>query len=147
MRNIGGMTAGRVDAAVRAVVGRDSDPGGWAQVAADDLTAGEGEEVLGQALVQDFLWYRLPAKYPERAWRPLARAARALLGELGLERYAVIAASDTTTTILDAWREYPARASPDPERLRRQPRLARPISPGSRSSRHRTKPRARGQGR
>lgn len=59
--------------------------------------------------MQDFLWYRLPAKYPERAWLALARAAAALLRELGLERYASIAGSDMTTTILEAWREDPAR--------------------------------------
>lgn len=103
------MTAERVEAAVEAIARRDPSLGEWAQVAADGLTAGEGEEVLGQALVQDFLWCRLPAKYPERAWLPLARAAAALLRELGLERYASIAASDMTTTILDAWREDPAR--------------------------------------
>jgi hypothetical protein len=78
-------------------------------VAADGLTAGEGEEALRQAFVQDFLWYRLPAKYPERAWLPVARVAAALLGELALERYAAIAASDTTRAILDAWREDPTR--------------------------------------
>jgi hypothetical protein len=103
------MTAERVEAAVEAIARRDPSLGEWAQVAADGLTAGEGEEVLGQALVQDFLWYRLPARYPERAWLPLARAAAALLAELGLERYASIAASDMTTTILGAWREDPAR--------------------------------------
>jgi len=95
--------------AVEAIVRRDPTLGEWAQVAADGLTAGEGEEVLVQASVQDFLWYRLPAKYPERAWFPLARAATALLGELGLQRYASIAGSDVTTTILEAWREVPAR--------------------------------------
>jgi hypothetical protein len=103
------MTAERVDAAVEAIVRRDPTLGEWAQVAADDLTAGEGEEVLGQAFVQDFLWYRLPAKYPERAWFRLARAAAALMGELGLERYASIAKSDMTTTILEAWRDDRAR--------------------------------------
>ena len=103
------MTATKVDAAVEAIERRDPSLGEWAQVAADGLSAGEGEEALCQAFVQDFLWYRLPAKYPKRAWLPLARAAAALLGELGLERYASIAGSDMTTTILDAWREDSAR--------------------------------------
>jgi len=103
------MTAKRVDAAVEAIVRRDPSLREWAQVAADGLTAGEGEEALRQAFVQDFLWYRLPAKYPERAWLPVARVAAALLGELALERYAAIAASDTTRAILDAWREDPTR--------------------------------------
>jgi hypothetical protein len=103
------MTATKVDAAVAAIERRNPSLGEWAQVAADGLTAGEGEEGLCQAFVQDFLWYRLPAKYPERAWLPLARAAAALLGELGLGRYASIAGSDTTTTILEAWRDDSAR--------------------------------------
>ena len=107
--NIGSMTAERVDGAVEAIVRQDPILGEWAQVAADGLTAGEGEAVLGQAFVQDFLWYRLPAKYPERAWFALARAAAALLDELGLERYASIADSETTKTILEAWREDSAR--------------------------------------
>jgi len=107
--NIGGMTAERVDAAVERSCSGIPPFGEWAQVAADGLTAGEGEEVLVQAFVQDFLWYRLPAKYPERAWLPLARAATALLGELGLQRYASIAGSDVTTTILEAWREDPVK--------------------------------------
>ena len=107
--NIRAMTAKRVDAAVEAIVRRDPSLREWAQVAADGLTAGEGEEALRQAFVQDFLWYRLPAKYPERAWLPVARVAAALLGELALERYAAIAASDTTRAILDAWREDPTR--------------------------------------
>jgi hypothetical protein len=103
------MTTRKVDAAVAAIERQDQSLGEWAQVAADGLTAGEGEEALCQAFVQDFLWYRLPANYPERAWLPLARAAAALLGELGLERYASIAGSDMTTTILDAWSEDSAR--------------------------------------
>lgn len=103
------MTAKRVDAAVEAIAHRDPTLAEWAQVAADGLTAGEGGEALGQAVVQDFLWYRLPAKYPERSWFPVMRATEALLGELGHERYASIARSDATTTILEAWREDQAR--------------------------------------
>ena len=57
------MTATKVDAAVTAIERQDPSLGEWAQVAADGLTAGEGEEALCQAFVQDFLWYRLPAKY------------------------------------------------------------------------------------
>jgi len=76
---------------------------------ADGLTAGEGEEALRQALVQDFLWYRLPVKYPEGSWLPIVRSAEAVLEELGLRRYASIAASETTTIVLEAWREDGAR--------------------------------------
>lgn len=107
--NIGEMTAKKVDAAVAAIARRDPSIGEWAQVAADDLTAGEGEEMLTQAGVQDFLWYRLPAKYPDRLWLPIARAARALLNEFGLNRYAAIAGSATTGTVLEAWGEDDTR--------------------------------------
>jgi len=103
--NIGEMTAKKVDAAVAAIARRDQSIGEWAQVAADGLTAGEGEEMLTQAGVQDFLWYRLPAKYPDETWLPIARAAAALLDELGLDRYAAIAGSATTRTVLEAWGE------------------------------------------
>jgi len=99
------MPARNVAAAVVAIERRDPSLGQWAQAAADELTAGEGEEIL----CQDFLWYRLPTKYPERAWVPMARASEALLGELGLERYASIAGSNLTTSILEAWREDDAR--------------------------------------
>ena len=103
------MTAGKVAAAVVALERRDPHLSRWAQAAADGLTAGEGEEILCQAFVQDFLWYRLPTKYPERAWVPIARASQALLGELGLKRYASIAGSDLTRSILEAWHEDGAR--------------------------------------
>lgn len=107
--NIGEMTARKVDAAVVAIERRDPSLGQWAQAAADGLTAGEGEEILCQAFVQDFLWYRLPTKYPKHAWLPIARASAVLLGELRLERYASIAGSALTTSILEAWREDDAR--------------------------------------
>lgn len=107
--NIGEMTARKVDAAVVVIERRDPSLGQWVQAAADGLTAGEGEEILCQAFVQDFLWYRLPTKYPERAWLSIARASEVLLRELRLERYASIAGSDLTTAILEAWREDDAR--------------------------------------
>jgi hypothetical protein len=99
------MTATRVDAAVAAIEQQDPSLGKWARVAADGLTAGEGEETLCQAVVQDFLWYRLPAKHPGDSWLPIVRAAESLLEELGLHRYALIAASETTTSVLEAWQE------------------------------------------
>jgi len=107
--NIAEMTTRNVAAAVAAIERPDPALCDWAQVAADGLTAGEGEETLCQAFVQDFLWYRLPTKYPERAWAPIARASESLLRELRLERYASIAGSDMTASILEAWREDDAR--------------------------------------
>ncbi len=99
------MTATKVDAAVAAIERRDPSLGEWAQVAADGLTAGDGEEMLTQAGVQDFLWYRLPSKYPDETWLPIARATVALLEELGLDRYAASAGSAMTRTVLEAWAE------------------------------------------
>lgn len=98
------MTAARVDRAVVAIERRDADLGRWVRAAADALTAGEGEEVLYQAAIQDFVWYYLPAKYPEGSWTPMARAAKVLFDELGYPRYAAIAGSSTTAVILEAWR-------------------------------------------
>jgi hypothetical protein len=103
------MSAEQVDKIVEEIRRRDRLLGRWAEAAADGLTAGEGQEILTQALVQDFLWYRLPAKYPDETWLPIARGAAALLEHLGLDRYASIARSETTTTILEAWREGDAR--------------------------------------
>lgn len=103
------MTAERVEAAVEDIRRQDPALGQWADVAADGLTTGEGEEVLSQAAIQDFLWYRLPARYPDEAWLPVVRATVALMEGLGLQRYALIAGSKTTTSILDGWREGPGR--------------------------------------
>jgi len=94
--HIAEMTTRNVAAAVAAIERGDPALGDWAQVAADGLIAGEGEETLCQAFVQDFLWYRLPTKYPQRALGPIARASESLLRELRLERYASIAGSDMT---------------------------------------------------
>ncbi len=97
------MTARRVEAAVEEIRSRDPILGEWAQVAADGLTVGEGDELLTQAGVQDFLWYRLPAKYPDEAWLPVARATAALMDALGRRRYASIARAATTAEVLQAW--------------------------------------------
>lgn len=68
------MSAERVEAALDAIGRQDAALGEWAQVAADGLTAGEGTDVLSQAAVQAFLWYRLPTRYPSEAWVSIARA-------------------------------------------------------------------------
>ncbi len=97
------MTADRVDEVIGAVERHDAELADWMRMAADGLTAGEGEEIISQAGVQVFLWYEVPKKYPEETWRPVAEAAGVLLTLLGLDRYAAIARSATTATILDAW--------------------------------------------
>ncbi len=98
------MTTEQVEAAIDAIARRDPELAAWAQEAADGLTAGEGQEVINQAGLQDFLWYRLPRKWPDEAWLPVARAAAPLLDALGLPRYASIPRSETTVAILQAWR-------------------------------------------
>lgn len=98
------MTSEPVDAILERIGRADPSLGAWAQVAADGLTAGEGEELISQADLQDFLWYHLPRKWPGKAWLPVARAAATMLDGLGLHRYAAIARSDATAAILEAWR-------------------------------------------
>jgi len=97
------VTAERVDEVIAAVERHDAELAGWMRMAADGLTAGEGDEIISQAGLQVFLWYEVPKRHPEDAWRALAEAAGVLLTLLGLDRYAAIARSETTTTILDAW--------------------------------------------
>ena len=103
------MTAGRVDAVIAAVERHDAELANGMRVAADGLTAGEGEERISQSSLQAFLWYELPRTYPHDAWRPVAEAAGVLLALLGLDRYAAIARSSTTTAVLDAWENASAK--------------------------------------
>ena len=103
------MTAGRVDAVIAAVERHDAELANCMRVAADGLTAGEGEERISQSSLQAFLWYELPRRYPHDVWRPVAEAAGVLLTLLGLDRYAAIARSSTTTAVLDAWENASAK--------------------------------------
>ena len=103
------MTAEHVDAVIAAVDRHDPQLAIWMRTAADGLTAGEGEEVVSQAGLQVFLWYEVPRTYPADTWRPVTEAAAVLLSLLGLDRYAAIARSPTTTTILDTWERSPAK--------------------------------------
>ena len=103
------MTAGRVDAVIAAVERHDAELANCMRVAADGLTAGEGEEQISQSSLQAFLWYELPRRYPHDEWRPVVEAAGVLLTLLGLDRYAAIARSSTTTAVLDAWENASAK--------------------------------------
>ena len=78
------------------------------RTAADGITAGEGEEVISQAGLQDFLWHEVPRKHRAESWRPVTEAAGVLLSLLGLDRYAAMARSSTTEAVLDAWERSPA---------------------------------------
>lgn len=103
------MSAERVDAVIASVGRHDAALARWMRVAADGLTAGEGEELITQAGLQRYLWYDLPRRHPDDTWRPVAEAAGVLLSLLGLDRYAAIARSVTTAAVLDAWEEAPAK--------------------------------------
>lgn len=98
------MSRERVDAAVARIRARDEALGTLAQHVADAMTGGEGTDVLHQASVQEFLWYSLPKRFPPDDWADAVAVAARVFDELGLDRYAAIARSDTTTSLLDAWR-------------------------------------------
>jgi hypothetical protein len=94
-----------VAAAVQRVRTRDRTMGAEAEVVAQWLTSGEGTDAIYQAGVQHFLWWLLPRKFPPDGWRRLVAATAALLDELGFDRYADIARSETTRHVLDGWAE------------------------------------------
>ncbi len=100
------MSREQVDAAVARVRARAGDEasGALAQAVADAMTAGEGTGVLHQAGVQEFLWYSVPKRFPPDEWSDAVVAAATLFDELGLDRYAGIARSETTASLHDAWR-------------------------------------------
>jgi hypothetical protein len=92
---------GRVDAAIVAD----------ARTAWDTLTGGEGPEVLTQWRLQQFCWEELARGWPEDGpsrWR-VAQALASLLDELGLDRYATLARSDTTRQVLIGGEHAPDR--------------------------------------
>ena len=99
--------SGSVESAVATITKRDPDLGPYAELAADMLTAGEEIEVLSQAYLQDTLWWRVPKRLDPEDWDDAVAGTAALLGELGLDRYAGIANSGATARILEAWREGP----------------------------------------
>ena len=99
------VSTARVDAAIAAVERGDAALANRMRVAADGLTTGGGEELITQAGLQRYLWYDLPRRHPDDAWRPVAEAAGVLLSLLGLDRYADIARSTTTSAVLDAWED------------------------------------------
>lgn len=97
------LSAGAVEAAVGRIRARDRRLGDDAALAADLLTAGEGADVVSQARLQDELWWRMPKRLDPESWRDVIDGAAALFDELGLERYAALARSDTTAEVLEAW--------------------------------------------
>lgn len=103
------MSAERVDGVIASVGRHDPRLARWMQMAADGLTAGEGTGRLSQAGLQQYLWYDLPRRAPVATWRPVAEAAGVLLALLGLDRYAAIARSATTESVLDAWAVAPGK--------------------------------------
>jgi hypothetical protein len=105
------MSSEAVQAAIERLRRRDERLGGYAETAADWMTAGEGTEVLDQASVQQFLRWHLPRKFDQQRWDEVVAGAAALFDELGLEHYAAIARSAETQEILGAWRFNPDLAA------------------------------------
>ena len=103
------MSAEHVDGVIASVARHDPALAGWMRVAADGLTAGDGEEPITQAGLQQYLWYDLPRRSPDHTWRPVVEAAAVLLSLLGLDRYAAIARSSTTAAVLGAWDGAPGK--------------------------------------
>ncbi len=96
-----------VEQVVAAATKRDPSLGPFVELAANLLTAGEDIDVLGQAYLQDTLWWRVPKRLDPDDWQDAVAGAAALLEGLGLDRYAEIARSDKTARILEAWGEGP----------------------------------------
>ena len=95
-----------VERAIAEIAARDVERGRDAQHVYDTLTWGEGSSQLSQAVVQDWVWYRLATKYmtddPDDK-RQLADVAAELFDGLGLDRYAAICRSETTARVHDAY--------------------------------------------
>jgi len=103
------VSTARVDTVIATVGRHEAALANWMRVAADGLTAGDGEELITQAGLQRYLWFDLPRRHADDIWRPVAEAAAVLLSLLGIDRYAAIARSVTTTAVLDAWEEAPGK--------------------------------------
>ncbi len=94
-----------VAAAVERLRARDGDAA-EAAMAAWGWVAPEGEAArVHQRFVQDFVWYRLPAKWwtDQDEHLQIAASLAELFDELGLERYAGVCRSETTEQIIAAW--------------------------------------------
>src|SRR5680860_1511222 len=75
-------------------------------MAAWGWVAPEGEAArVHQRFVQDFVWYRLPAKWwtDQDEHLQIAASLAELFDELGLERYAGVCRSETTEQIIEVW--------------------------------------------
>ncbi len=118
--------SGSVESAVATITKRDPGLGPYAELAADMLTAGEDIDVLSQAYLQDTLWWRVPKRLDPEDWDDAVAGTAALLGELGLDRYAGIASSEATARILEAWREGPEVGSAEASAAREASGLVAP---------------------
>ncbi len=97
------MSGEEVDRAVRRITVHRPDLNMAARAAAGSLTAGEGVDMIYQAALQEFLWWRLPRDYPDDEWPELIEATALLMDELGLKHLAEVARSATTSAVLTAW--------------------------------------------
>jgi len=91
-----------VEEAIEQITARDVQAGRDARGIYDTLTWGEGPGQIRQAVVQDWLWYRLPTKYltDEVGYMTrLAGVAADLFTELGLDAYGAACHSDATAGV------------------------------------------------
>src|SRR5690606_21924236 len=100
-----GMPAPDVAALLSELERSDPDAADDAKTAVEWLTGGEPLETLTQLDVCEFLWYTLPLKVSgdERTRADIARALGKLLLLGGLDRYAAICRSPTTTHVLQTF--------------------------------------------
>lgn len=103
-------TSELTDEDVRAAIGRirrrGVGLGDEAEHVIDSLTWGEGLGVLGQAGLQEWLWYVVPTKYviDEVGYMGrLAETAAVVFDELGLHGYAAICRSNETMKVYEAF--------------------------------------------
>ena len=99
------MTSARVEAALRRIRAWHPHLAIDAESAAQWLLADGDVAWLSQAAVQTHLWWTVPTKLPDEDWDTAAAGAALLFDELGLDRYAAIARSETTAQILAAFRD------------------------------------------
>ncbi len=72
-----------VEQVVAAATKRDPSLGPFVELAANLLTAGEDIDVLGQAYLQDTLWWRVPKRLDPDDWQDCRRRRGGVAGGVG----------------------------------------------------------------
>lgn len=93
-----------VDTALERLGRQDPDLAATAAECHSLLVEGGGAHALSQYVVQGFLWYVLPRRWPAHLQSQALEACALLLEACGLDRYARICRSPRTTAVLAAYR-------------------------------------------